>query len=205
MKFVLFVEGYTERKVIADFLKRWLDPKLSKSVGISTVRFDGWQELVKDSPKKARLHLEQPKVIAVISLLDLYGPTFFPSSVIDVEERYKWGKEHLEKQVGQEMFFHFFAVHEIEAWLLSNPSIFTGGVREAVEPISHSPESIDDTRPPSIRLNEIYNQSTKKNYKKVVFGEALFKKLDPELAYKKCPHLKLLLDKMLELAKDSED
>ena len=41
MKFVLFVEGHTEKKSIAPFLKRWLDPKLKQSVGFQVVRFDG--------------------------------------------------------------------------------------------------------------------------------------------------------------------
>ena len=40
---------------------RWLDPRLAKPVGIKTVCFDGWQELVKDSPKKAAMHLEGPE------------------------------------------------------------------------------------------------------------------------------------------------
>lgn len=204
MKFVLFVEGYTERKVIADFLKRWLDPRLSKPLRISPVRFDGWAELVNDSPTKARLHLGQSNVIAVISLLDLYGPTFYPPAVTDVKDRYEWGKRHLENEVDQEEFFHFFSVHEIEAWLLSDPSIFPGPLRKAVDAISRNPESVNDIQPPSNRLNRLYNQHTGKNYKKVVHGEALFKKLDPEIAYKKCPSLELLLDKMLELAKDSE-
>ena len=53
MKFVLFDEGYTEKKSLANFFKRWLDPKLDQRVGIQVVRFEGWQELVKDSPDKA--------------------------------------------------------------------------------------------------------------------------------------------------------
>lgn len=55
MKFVLFVEGYTEDKAVPKFLKRWLDPKLPSPAGIKTVRFEGWPQLVKDAPAKARL------------------------------------------------------------------------------------------------------------------------------------------------------
>jgi hypothetical protein len=42
MKFILFVEGYTEKQGILTFLKRYLDPRLSQPVGIKPVRFDGW-------------------------------------------------------------------------------------------------------------------------------------------------------------------
>ena len=45
MKFILFVEGHTESKAVPSFLKRWLDPRLSKPIGIQSVRFDGWAEL----------------------------------------------------------------------------------------------------------------------------------------------------------------
>lgn len=174
-------------------------------VGITAVRSDGWRELVKDAPTKTRLHLGRPNVIAVISLLDLYGPTFYPATVNDVEGRYDWGTKYLEDKVGEEKFFHFFAVHEIEAWLLSDPSIFPPSISTAVKTKSHDPESVNFTQPPSKLLNSIYERETKRKYKKVVFGEALFKKLDPEIARNKCPHLKLLLDKMLELAKNSVD
>lgn len=60
MKFVLFIEGYTERAV-PKFLKRWLDDKLSRPVGVQAVRFEGWAEMVKDAPLKAGLYLNAPK------------------------------------------------------------------------------------------------------------------------------------------------
>ena len=31
MKFVIFVEGQTEKSILPDFIKRWLDCKLKKS------------------------------------------------------------------------------------------------------------------------------------------------------------------------------
>jgi len=31
MKFILFVEGYTEDKALPQFLKKWLDPRLKAS------------------------------------------------------------------------------------------------------------------------------------------------------------------------------
>jgi hypothetical protein len=42
-----------------------------------------------------------------------------------------------------------------------------------------------------------------KAYKKPLEGSNLFRKLDPELAYSRCPHLQLLLDDILNLAKDA--
>ncbi len=203
MKFILFVEGHTENMAIPSFLKRWLDPQLSKPVGINAVRFEGWSEMVKDSPTKANLYLSQDDVIAVVALLDLYGPTIYPNDKNTAAEKYTWAKQHLEGKVDQANFFQFFAVHEVEAWLLSDPSIFPNSIKPFVKKISTSPEDINNTAPPAKRLNEIYSRQTKRRYKKVVYGKDLFAKLDPGVAYKKCPRLKELLDAMLKLAKDA--
>ena len=205
MKFILFVEGQTENKAIPSFLKRWLDPQLSKPVRIKSVRFEGWAELVKDSPIKANLYLSQGGVIAVIALLDLYGPTIYPDNENTAEKRYQWAKRYLEGKVDQPNFFQFFAVHEVEAWLFSDPSIFPNSIKTSVQKISKSPEDIDNTMPPAKRLNEIYSRQTKRRYKKVTYGKSLFAKLDPNAAYKKCPYLRELLDAMMKIAKDASE
>ncbi|MBU0484544.1 MAG: DUF4276 family protein [Proteobacteria bacterium] len=203
MKFILFVEGYTEKKALPQFLKKWLDPKLPNPVGIKTVRFEGWTELVKDAPLKAKMHLDGPdknEIIAVISLLDLYGPTFYPTHLIESKERYDWAKKDIEGKVKQAKFFQFFAVHEVEAWLLSEPDIFPVDVKRAFpSKISH-PETVNFNEPPAKLLERLYPLHIRRSYKKVVNGKELFGKLDPSIAYSKCPGLKELLDKMLDLA-----
>ncbi len=204
MKFILFIEGYTENRVLPKFLKKWLDSKLDNPVGIKTVRFDGWQELVKDAPLKARMHLCGPSkddIIAIISLLDLYGPTIYPANLTKPEDRYNWGKKEIEKTVGQPKFFQFFAVHEIEAWLLSQPEIFPVKVKDAFPKKIQNPEKVNFGKPPAKMLQDLYNKQISRSYKKIVNGKELFDKLDPEIVYKKCPKFKELMDKMLDLAK----
>lgn len=203
MEFRLFVEGETEQKAVPAFLKKWLDPRLSTSVGIKAVRFDGWPELVKDSPTKAKLYLSQNNVIAVIALLDLYGPTIYPKTQDTPTKRYTWAKQHLEQKVDNPRFFQFFAVHEVEAWLLCDPSIFPPAIKPSVDKISQNPEAVNNTTPPSKRLDNIYKRETKRSYKKVTHGKYLFSHLDPNKAIKQCPHLKQLLEKMLKLAKEA--
>ncbi len=206
MKFVLFVEGHTEDKVLPEFLKRWLDPKLGVRVGIDPVRFDGWSELFRDVAQKAKMHLNGPskdKVIAVISLLDLYGPTFYPGNLINSDERYSWGKQEIENKVGEDRFFQFFAVHEVEAWLLSQTNIFPPNIQKAFPDKVANPETVNFNEPPAKLLDRLYRQYTKRNYKKVVNGRELFSQLNPATAYEKCPHLREMLDKMLALATDT--
>lgn len=205
MKFILFVEGHTEDKALPAFLKKWLDPKLPKPIGIKTVRFEGWPELTKDAPLKAKMHLNGPAkddIVAVISLLDLYGPTFYPAECTDSMMRYDWAKKKIEADVGQSKFFQFFAVHEVEAWLLSDPLIFPLAIRDGLKKIDQ-PELINSDEPPAKLLGRLYESQCKRSYKKVINGKELFGKLSPDEAYKKCPKLKELLDKMLELATTS--
>ncbi len=203
MKFILFVEGDTEKKVLPPFLKKWLDPQLPQRVKIDYEYFQGWSELVKDAASKAKFHLNGPKqneIIAVISLLDLYGPSFYPSHLSTSNEKYDFGKKFMEDKVKHPKFYQFFAVHEVEAWLLSNPELFPLGVQKAFSSKIESPETINFIEPPAKLLERLYPLYNRRKYKKVTDGEELFGKLDPGLAYAKCPKLKELLDKMLELA-----
>jgi hypothetical protein len=207
VKFILFVEGYTEKYGLPAFLKRYLDPRLSQPVGIKPVRFDGWAELVKDAPRKSRMYLNDPKqksdILAVIALLDLHGPTFYPSHTKSAASRFNWAKAHLEKEVGLDKFHQFFAVHEIEAWLLSDPGLFPLAVKKALPGIARSPEAVNFDEPPKKLLQRLYLEKARQTYKNVTHGEQLFKMLSPDVAYKKCPKLKALLDRMLELATEA--
>ena len=205
MKFVLFVEGYTEQKAVPSFLKRWLDPRLGQPVGIKPVRFEGWAELVDDVEKKAHWYLDDPShddVIAVVSLLDLYGPTIYPPSLQSAADREQWGKKHIEKKVNRQRFRHFFAVHETEAWLLSEPAVFPTKVRNRLPRSVETPEQVNFDEPPARLLNRLYKEVTRgRIYKKVVYGKQLFDRLDPDAACGKCPKLRVLLDEMLRLAR----
>jgi hypothetical protein len=199
MKLILFVEGYTEKKSVPEFLKRWLDSSTSRRVGLDVVRFDGWSELIKDSPKKAKMYLENPDVIAVFALLDIYGIPY-PSLKNTVLERFTWIKQDLESKVKLPKFFLFLAVHEVEAWLLSDLRIFPPTIKASLEKRAIHPEEVDFEEPPSKLLGNIYKLKTDRKYKKVTQGQQLFKKLDPHIVYDKCPYFKQFLDKMLERA-----
>jgi hypothetical protein len=207
MKFVLLVEGYTEQKAIPGFLKRWLDPRLDHKVGIQVVRFEGWPELVKDMSDRAQMYLESPKsgeIIAVIALLDLYGPTFYPAHLKTVEERVAWATKELEQTVGSKRFRIFFAVHETEAWLLSKPELFPAPIRKALPAKAQKPETVNFDEPPAKLLQRLYEEKSSRTYKKITDGKTLFDQLDPEIVYGKCPHFQRMMDVMLQLARDAE-
>jgi len=207
LKFVLFVEGYTEKHGVPAFLKRFLDQRLKHPVGIKVVRFDGWAELVKDSPIKAAMYLNDPRqmkdILGVIALIDLHGPTFYPTDRKSADARLVWAKKYLEDRVQRDRFHQFFAVHEVEAWLLSDPDLLPPQVKRALPPKAKNPEKVDFDEPPKKLLQRLYREKTGRSYKNVMHGQELFSALSPDLAYGKCPQLKVLLDKMLELAREA--
>jgi hypothetical protein len=205
VRFVLFVEGGTER-ALPSFLKRWLDPRLPRPVGIKPVIFTGWAELRREVAKRARMYLEGPgsdEIIAVIALLDLYGPNFYPTHLTDADEKYVWAKREIEREVGQPRFRQFFAVHETEAWLLSQPELFPADVRRGFPGRIGQPETVNFKEPPSRLLGRLYKDNLHRTYKKIVDGKELFDRAAPEVAYGRCPRLKELLDEMLQLARNS--
>jgi hypothetical protein len=204
MKFVLFVEGHTEKKALPDFLRAWLaPPRLPERVGLQVVRFEGWAEYDKDIAGKVNRHLSakgSEDIIAAIGLLDLYGPAFYPTDKITATARYEWAKNHIEERVKHERFRQHFAIYETEAWLLADPKIFPREVQGAFPPKCVQPETVNRDEPPAKLLERLYQARLKRRYQKVIDGYKLFRALPHEAARAKCPSLKRLLDDMLELA-----
>ncbi len=206
MKFILLVEGQTEGESIAKFIKRWLDPKTKSPVGIQVSSYDGFADLERKLVTKARMHLDGPKnseIVAVVGLLDLYGPNFYPENVSSNDGKIDWATKHFQDQVSRKLFRMFFAVHEYEAWLLSQPSIFPREVANILPKSIERPESVNSTEPPGKLLNRLWNQALMKNYKKRVYGKQLFDKLDPKIAASKCPRMAEMLDEMLQVLRDA--
>ena len=204
MKFFIFVEGHAERMAIRDFLARWLNPQLHQPVAITPIKFKGSGDLQKDVAKRAKLILNDPRdgadVLAVISLLDFYGAKFsYPKGIDSVEDKCRWAKQDIEQRVAEPRFRHFFAVHEFEAWLLSQPAIFPADIHRCLP--HRAPEGVNLSEPPKALLRRLYRETTARNYKETVNGPDLFRKLNPVEAYAKCPNLQALLDEMLQLAR----
>ncbi len=196
MKLVLLVEGETE-KYLPPFLKRWLDTKTAQPAAIRVVNLHGAANYMKDFARRARTEFAEAEAGGVLGLVDFYGSGLdYPEG--NLGEKYAWARTKLESMVGDRRFRQHFAVHETEAWLLSQPEVFPREV--ARELLTKPPETINLQNPPSKILKEVYQRKLKTKYAKPTEGAKLFRKIDPELAASRCPHLKLLLDDLLDLA-----
>ena len=197
MKLAIFLEGKTEG-CLREFLGCWLEDKLTNQVRIQPVKFNGVGEYLKEIAPRANRALQDPGVLGVIGLIDFYASTMqYPDG--PVATQYQWAKKELEHRVNHPRFHQHFAVHETEAWLLSDLDIFPPAIRGDL-PKTQKPETVNHRHPPSHRLKDIYHRRLARKYSKPLDGASLFRQLNPQTAYNRCPHLKLLLDDILTLA-----
>lgn len=200
MKIVVLVEGDTEAMTLKSFFWRWLDANGLGHVGVCPVKFRGCGHYIQEYAKKTHLYLSTPGVIGVVGLLDLYGLTHPVAKSGTVAERYTKTKAALERPVSGDFRQHF-AVHELEAWLLSDPALFKPSLRSKLP--KKPPEEVNFGTPPAKVLEKHYPKACGCDYKKTTDGRTLFQKLDPAQAAAKCPYLKLLLDDLLDMARKS--
>lgn len=195
MKFLLFVEGSTEREALPDFLKQWIDSALKLPVGISMVKFDGVGNYLNGIKKRVHLLMSGHKhneIIAAVGLLDLYGAPIFPPKLKRAEKPV-WGKRYLESLVSHKKFTQHFAVHETEAWLLADDVVLPRNVRKLLPSTCKKPESVNENEPPSKLLDRLYRKSLNRGYRKTVDGGNLFLKCSPETVAFKCPYFQNFL------------
>ena len=215
MKFILLLEGATEEKGVPGFINRWLNQFFAVGVGVQPDTFEGWPDLHDSAPKKAARYLtdaRSPDVIAVVSLLDLYGPTFYPPDKATVSERHAWGSEYMQGRVRQHFrqkglsddlaakYRHFFAVHETEAWFLAQPSLFPDEIRQFLEKQPKAPEAVNFQTPPGKLLEQQYLQKLKVRYPKTTKARNFFPRLDTETVVSRCPYLKAMLHELRRMA-----
>ncbi|MCH7811978.1 MAG: DUF4276 family protein [Chloroflexi bacterium] len=196
---VLLVEGETEL-ALQELLKRWLDPRTPKRVGIKVKPLGGAGSFLRDVGAKTRLHLQNSDTLAVIGLMDLHG---FPVALSpgDRREQVEEARSIVVDRIPSECrprFRQHFAVHELEAWMFSDPSILPFALPSRY--VAALPEDLDLGDPPSRHLHRLYKAHRPRGYVKTLDGKALLGKLDPSRIYEKCPHFAQLLDELLALA-----
>src|SRR5438067_295108 len=95
-----------------------------------------------------------------------------PNHLASQREQYDWGVVHFQGQIEHPKFKMFFAVHEIEAWILSQPKLFPDAVRNGFPGKVEEPESVNFDEPPSKLLHRLYRTYTREGYRKIVDGNS---------------------------------
>ncbi len=197
MRFVLIVEGDTEKRSIEGLVRTDLKKKTGKNIGVTAVNIRGYGNFRRDLPGKVQKFINSPdkgEILAVIGLVDLYLTPFAKDVHLPVPERIATGRRFFEEQVNQDRFRMFFAVHEYEAWLLSDPDRFDAAIREKISIHAKKPEEVNNDEPPSRYLKRIYSEYLHREYKKTVDGKVLMGRINPEQVYEKCPNYREMID-----------
>ena len=196
MKIALLIEGQTERAFLPH-LRRFLATRLGgRMPRLDPVLFHGripkGDRLGRDVDRLLRTG--RPPADAVIALTDVYTGT---GDFRDAED----AKRKMREWVGENArFLPHAAQYEFEAWLLPFwDTIQRLAGHNMAAPGSH-PETVNLTRPPSVRIEEIFRAGTcRRDYVKPRDAERILRENDLLLAAASCSELRAFLNTILQL------
>lgn len=221
-KIYVLVEGQTEEKfvkeVLCDHLAScgiFLVPVIAQtkreSSGLKHKGGNNYQQIKND----LRRLLNDPSVVLVTTLLDLYGlRNDFPGKNTLPSDNCYLKLDHLEQAFKHDLahhknhlrFYPFLVLHEFEAFLFSAPHYIadhfllsqdkedtTRQTLQGIRDQYKSPEEINDSpeTAPSKRLSKIYPR-----YRKKTDGVAIIQKIGLETIRAECPHFNEWLTKL---------
>lgn len=202
MRFILIVEGDTEKRSIEGLIRKHLAEMTGQNIGITAININGYGNFFRDLPKKVTKYLNGPdknEILAIVGLMDLYKTPYAHDVNRPIRERILQGTQLFEDSVQQDRFRMFFAVHEYEAWLLSDSEKFDPAIRSRIASHARDPEDVNTDEPPSKFLKRIYSEYLHREYKKTVDGTVLMGRIDPEKVYEKCPNYRAMIDFFVSL------
>jgi hypothetical protein len=194
VKIAILVEGATEmgfKPKLQEFLQSRLGQQMPKLKFISS---DGRIDKGKDLRRVVEnLLTGKDACDAVIALTDVYTGTKDFKDAADAKAKMK-------EWVGDNpKFYPHAASHDFEAWLLpfwSKIQQISGGNRAVP---SGPPELVNHNKPPSKRIEEIFEQGKRRSYKKRRDAKSILDGEDLMDAAVKCPELEAFLNTILSL------
>jgi hypothetical protein len=193
---VVLCEGKTEERAVRFFVARqWALDGLS-AVGLNRVDLRGHLDKVATF---ARNKLDEPQVLAVFTLVDLYGMTLVthsPNDDLDAKVRriQNWLRSQLGQHVRTRDFIPHVSVHEVEAWILAEGTALA--TRLPDQEIRRDPQAEvkNFLNPPSKRLDDLFLKGKGRHYQKIEDGEPLFSKMEFQPVYDSCQYFREFYD-----------
>jgi len=193
MRVVVLCEGSTE-KALRQGLREFVQdgaPRRDR-LGIDTRSLEG-PLMRRKLGRIVELNLAKADVAGVVALTDVY-PGF--QNANDARERLR----QFAGDAGEHANFRAHAAqYEVEAWLLPFWDEIAKHVGVSAKSPGGQPEAINNQRPPSHHLNDLYKRA-KQRYEKVIDGAKWLTAERLAEAAKACPELKSFLNSLLEFA-----
>jgi len=193
MKVVVFCEGSTE-EALRTGLREFVQARVRGAgrIGIETRSLDG-PVMRKKLGRLVELSLAKSDVVGVVALSDVY-PDFHDA---------KEAREALKRfgaVAGRDPRFRPHAAQfDLEAWIMPFWSEIAKHLGVNATTPGARPEEIDNQRPPSHHLRDLYAKA-KQRYEKVLDGAKWLTAERLETAAGHCPELKSFLNSLLEFA-----
>jgi len=198
---VILCEGKSDEEILKVLFKKerlyHINPLLQPLDGVTEFKERNIRSRVCSS-------LKRPGVLAVFALIDLKGSRVdYPPNITSYTNRAKFLKEHLKKFLSglpeSDRFYPHVAVHDIEAWILADKDAVAKYLKTStIAYKADVPESIDFNRPPSYILKDLFRDK-ELVYRKTVHGPDLFRTVNIDIVYNKCPHFKDFIDDLLKV------
>ncbi len=200
-KIVILCEGKTEELAVRHLVARqWKADNLAV-VGLSTINL---RAKVKDTGKSARVELDKKEVVAVFTLIDLYGMkqvTHPPNDALEqkVERVREWLRAQVEHPRADRFFPHV-CVHETEAWILAEGRALAARLKdEGIKPVPTA-ESKNFQNPPKRRINQLFLRFLGTRYGEIADGTPLFEKMEFDPVYNSCQYFRKFYDDLKRAA-----
>lgn len=202
---VILCEGDTEELAVRYFLHRqWATDGLAR-VGLRRVNLRG---RLQDVGVKTRLFLDEPEVLGVFTLIDLYGMDRVQHGSQDsletkVDRVQRWLREQV-SHPRSDVFFPHVSVHETEAWILAEGAALAKRLHDQTVRPDPEAETTDFQRPPSKRVNELFlSRRSQDRYHKILDGRPLFSDLQFATVYHSCRYFRAFYDDLKRVASAS--
>jgi len=215
IKLHIFVEGNSEEAFVNNILKKELH---SFKIELNTVLIGGLSKYsiirkdIRDHTKQYNRHFDY-----FSTMFDLYRlPVTFPGfreakKIASKYDRVKFLEEKLHDDVRhpENKFIPYIQLHEFEAVLFSNPSLFKVKYPHDLKKIEqlenilqhfHNPELINDDHPPSKRIKKIFTA-----YEKLNDGLLIAQQIGLAQIRAKCPHFDEWIGKLEGLGEGGEE
>lgn len=194
---VILCEGDTEELAVKHFIRRQWDADGLKAIGLRPIILNGKLEDVFDYVPRYK---RDPKIIAVFTLIDLYGMNRvvhgnndeLPHKVARVK---KWLRDGFEAEFNG-FFFPHVSVHEVEAWILAEGVCLAHRLNDlALRPDPYA-EGKNFTQYPSRIIDNLFKNHRGYGYNKITDSTALFKCLQFQPVYNTCRHFQEFYDEL---------
>lgn len=196
-RIIILCEGRTEMIAVEHFVNRRWNAEGLKSIALHPINL---KAKLDDVFHNVMIFRKNPKVIAVFTLIDLYGINRVEHNPDhSLEQKVEAVRAWLRNLFDDDLlgFFHpHVSVHEVEAWLLADGQCIDNSIKP-----DPNAEQKDFQNPPKARIDKILRKLRRGDgYREVKDGTSMFKKARFDIVYQSCPYFKRFYDDLKNVA-----